>query len=214
MTPRARSAKSKLIDPSGGWEAIAADFIAARSDIGSGVVKQWSKSLRPGGDVIDIGCGAGAPISVALAEAGFAVFGLDASPTLLAAFRRRLPGATAACEAAQDSTFFGRQFDGAIAVGLIFLLLEDDQRKLIDRVGQALKPGARFLFSAPRDPCEWEDLQTGRPSRSLGEATYQRLLAAAGMRLMNSYLDEGENYYFDAVKFADDSSDAFPATTA
>ncbi|WP_020653010.1 class I SAM-dependent methyltransferase [Massilia niastensis] len=185
-------------DPSGGWEAIAAEFLAARSDIGSGVVRRWATHLPPGADVVDIGCGSGAPISLALVEEGFTVFGIDASPTLLSAFRRRFPEAPAACEAVQGSTFFGRKFDGAVAVGLMFLLAEDDQRKLIDSVGTALKPGGRFLFSAPRAPCAWKDLQTGRPSRSLGEATYRRLLAGAGMRLMNSYVDEGDNHYVDA----------------
>jgi SAM-dependent methyltransferase len=190
-------------DPSGGWEAIAADFLAARSGIGSAVVKQWAASLRPGGVVVDIGCGSGTPVSATLAEQGCTVFGIDVSPTLLSAFRRRFPDAQTACEAAQDSDFFGRTFDGAIAVGLMFLLCADDQRKLIGKVGLALKPGGRFLFSAPRHPCEWNDLQTGRPSQSLGEAAYQCLLADAGMRLLHIDVDEGGSHYFDAVSGLD-----------
>ena len=187
-------------DPSGGWEAIAANFIAGRSDIGSGVVRQWAKSLRPGADVVDIGCGSGVPISLALVREGLVISGIDASPTLLSAFRQRFTEALAACEPAQHSAFFGRKFDAAVAVGLIFLLSEDDQRKVIKNVARALKPGGRFLFSAPRAPCEWKDIQTGRLSRSLGETNYVQLLADAGMRLMDTYVDEGENHYFDAEK--------------
>lgn len=193
MTRPARPAGS---DPSGGWEAIAADFLAARSGIGGGVVRQWSTSLPPGGDVVDIGCGSGVPVSQVLVEAGLKICGIDASPTLLSAFRQRFPEAPAACEAAQDSAFFGRQFDGAIAVGLMFLLSENDQARLIARVGQALKPGGRFLFSAPRMPCAWPDLQTGRSSVSLGEAAYGRLLAEAGMHIIGGDVDEGGNYYY------------------
>ena len=125
-------------DPSGGWEAIAANFIAGRSDIGSGVVRQWAKSLRPGADVVDIGCGSGVPISLALVREGLVISGIDASPTLLSAFRQRFPEAPAACEPAQHSAFFGRKFDAAVAVGLIFLLSEDDQRKVIKNVARAL----------------------------------------------------------------------------
>lgn len=190
-------------DPSGGWEAIAADFLAARSGIGSAVVEQWAATLRQGGAVVDIGCGSGAPVSATLAQQGYKVFGIDASPTLLSAFQRRFPDAPSACEAAQDSSFFGRTFDGAIAVGLMFLLCADDQRKLIGRVGTALKPGGRFLFSSPSQACEWIDLQTGRPSVSLGQAAYGRLLADAGMRLVQTYVDEGGNHYFDAVAAID-----------
>jgi|SRR5450830_498491 len=186
-------------DSSGGWEAIAAEFVAARSDIGSEVVRRWTNCLRPGSDVMDIGCGSGAPISQTLVEAGFAVFGIDASPTLLSMFRSQFPEAHAACETIQSSAFFGQKFDGAVAVGLLFLLSEEDQRKMIEKVGQALRPGGRFLFSAPRAQCEWRDVQTGQPSLSLGEVEYQRLLAGAGMHLNNIYVDEGGNHYFDAA---------------
>ena len=186
-------------DPSGGWEAIASDFMASRSAIGREVVRQWARNLPPGGDVVDIGCGSGVPVSVTLAEDDFKIFGIDASPTLLAAFRLRFPQSQTACEAVQDSPFFHRCFDGVVAVGLMFLLSEYDQQKLIDQVAKALKPGGRFLFSAPRNRCEWKDLQTGKLSLSLGEEEYERLLSNAGMRLMNKYVDEGDNHYYDAA---------------
>ena len=181
------------------WEAIAEEFIAARSDIGSDVVRQWAQRLRPASEVVDIGCGSGAPVSQTLVEAGFMVFGIDASPTLLSMFRRRFPEAPATCETVQSSNFFGQKFDGVVAVGLMFLLSEEDQWKLIEKVGQALRPGGRFLFSAPRAQCEWSDLQTGQPSSSLGEVEYQRLLACAGMHLEHIYVDGGGNDYFDAM---------------
>lgn len=187
-------------DATGAWEAIAKEFAAARSDVGSAVVRQWARLLPPGGEIVDIGCGSGVPVSLALADEGLAVFGVDASPTLLAMFQERFPHAQVACEVAQCSSFFGRQFDGAIAVGLMFLLSEPDQKKLIERVGQALRPGGRFLFSAPRRPCAWRDLQTGQPSLSLGEAGYRKLLHGARLHLMNMFVDEGGNDYFDAVR--------------
>ncbi len=108
---------TSMEDASGTWEAVAAQFVAARSDIGSEVVRQWTRSLRPGSAVVDIGCGAGVPITQVLIDAGFVVSGIDASPTLLSMFVQRFPQAHAACETVQSSTFFGQQFDGAIAVG-------------------------------------------------------------------------------------------------
>lgn len=187
-------------DSSRSWEEAAIEFVAARSDIGSKVVRHWTQFLRSGSAVVDIGCGSGVPISQILIEAGFAVSGIDASPTLLSMFRQRFPQARAACETVQSSTFFDQQFDGAVAVGLLFLLSEDGQRRLIEKVGQVLRPGGRFLFSGPRAQCEWRDLQTGQRSCSLGEAEYQRQLASAGMHFENIYVDEGGNHYFDAVR--------------
>lgn len=189
--------------PHRSWEAIAEEFVAARSDIGSDVIRQWAQVLKPGSEVLDIGCGSGVPVSQALVDAGLAVSGIDASPTLLAMFSRRFPGAPAACETVQGSNFFGQKFDGVVAVGLLFLLSEGDQRELIEKVGQALRPGGRFLFSAPRGRCEWNDLQTGQPSLSLGAVEYERQLASAGMHLEKIHVDDGGNHYFDAHFDAD-----------
>lgn len=188
------------IDPSRGWNAIAHRFIEVRSGIGAEIVRQWARQLPSGGAVVDVGCGSGKPISAVLAEEGFKVFGIDASPALVAEFRRQFPSAEIACEAAQTSGFFRRKFDGALAVGLLFLLPANDQREVIDRIAGALEPGGRFLFSAPRQPCAWDDNLTGQPSLSLGEGEYRRALEQAGMRLYGHYVDEGQNDYFDAVR--------------
>lgn len=188
-----------MTDPAHGWEAVADRFAAIRSDAGSDVARRWAMDLPPGGSVIDIGCGTGRPIALALAEAGLAVSGIDPSPTLLAAFRHALPEAPAACETAEASGYFGRRFDGAVAIGLIFLLPPATQAVVIGRVAQVLKPGGRFLFSAPSVACRWTDTLTGRESRSLGEAGYRDLLDAAGLRLIDGYVDSGGNHYFAAV---------------
>jgi 2-polyprenyl-3-methyl-5-hydroxy-6-metoxy-1,4-benzoquinol methylase len=82
-----RPASTSGDDPSGGWEAIADKFLAARSHVGADVVREWSKLLPPGATIVDIGCGSGAPISEVLTVERFAVFGIDGSPTLLEAFR-------------------------------------------------------------------------------------------------------------------------------
>lgn len=174
------------------------EFATIRSDVGTNIVKRWSKHLQPAGTIVDIGCGTGVPISKTLAAEGFDVYGIDPSPTLLAAFRRHIPGAKTACEAAEASRFFDRRFDGAVAIGLMFLLPEDNQRVVIERVSQALYPGGHFLFTAPRHACQWNDNLTGRPSLSLGEERYRQLLASAGCRLVGDYVDEGSNYYFHA----------------
>lgn len=181
------------------WEEVATEFAAARSSVGSGIVRQWTSCLSPGSDVLDIGCGSGVPISQALIDAGFNVFAIDASPTLLAMFCHRFPQAYAVCETIQSSTLFGRMFDGAAAVGILFLLSESDQRRMIRKVGQALRPGGGFLFTAPPIRCEWMDIQTGQLSLSLGKEEYRHILNAAGMHLRSVYVDEGGNYYYDAV---------------
>jgi len=161
-------------DRSNGWEAVAAQLIANRSRIGADTVRTWGRGLPAGGSVLDVGCGTGVPISETLIEAGFALCGVDASPSLVAAFQRRFPHAPVACEAVEASDFFGRTYDGIVAIGLMFLLPPDIQRAVIRRLASALKPGGRFLFSAPTQAGAWEDMLTGRQSVSLGDEAYRR----------------------------------------
>ena len=187
-------------DPSNGWDAIAEAFIEARSDIGADVICRWARGLPPGGAVLDIGCGAGLPVSGALIDQGFDVFGIDASPALVAEFRRLFPSAKVACEAAETSRLFDRMFDGAVAIGLLFLLPAKAQREIIARIANVLRPQGRFLFSAPRQPCTWTDIMTGRESLSRGEQEYGRILQGVGLVPADQYVDEGENHYFSAVR--------------
>lgn len=187
-------------DLSRGYDAIADTFVSARSQIGAETVRQWSRQLRPGGAVVDVGCGSGEPISAALMEEGFEVFGIDASPNLVAAFRQRHPSAEVACEPAETSNLFHRKFDGAVAIGLLFLLSAKDQRRVIRRIARALEPGGRFLFSAPRQTSEWQDILTGLPSRSLGEEEYHRVLEHAGLVVTGHHVDDGGNHYYDTLQ--------------
>jgi 2-polyprenyl-3-methyl-5-hydroxy-6-metoxy-1,4-benzoquinol methylase len=199
-TQRRKSERGAMMDDlSSGWDGIADQFIRVRSSIGAGFVRRWARArLAQGAAIVDVGCGSGFPIAMALVEDGFAVAGIDASPRLIDAFQRNIPNADAACEAAQRSAFFDRKFDAAIAVGVIFLLAEEDQRALIFKVAGALKPRGHFLFSAPFEKCEWPDNLTGRQSKSLGAADYERLLVEAGFQLLGCRQDEGGNTYFDA----------------
>jgi hypothetical protein len=119
---------------------------------------------------------------------------------MVAAFRARFPLAPAECIAAEDLHFFGRPFDGAVAWGLMFLLAPAAQSRLIRKVSRALKAGGRFLFTAPRQVCQWPDNLTGRTSISLGAEAYRRVLAGAGLVLVGEDDDEGENHYYFAAK--------------
>ena len=189
-------------DPSNGYEAVATEFIAVRQQSGVGVatVRAWGRSLPQGGSILDLGCGFGVPISQALINDGFVIYGVDASSSLITEFRRRFPDVNVACEAVEDSRFFDRTFDGVIAVGLLFLLSEDSQRDLIRRVGLALNSGGRFLFTSPAQSCTWTDILTGRESLSLGADAYKAIIADARLNLVGEHSDEGDNHYYDTCR--------------
>lgn len=197
----------RMIDRSNGYEGVAAEFLAGRgrapsTAVGTNAVRDWARTLPHGATVVDLGCGTGRPITKVLVSAGLNVYGIDASPSLVEAFRQNLPDVPVACESVEESLFFNRMFDGVVAWGLIFLLLPKAQQRLILRIADILVPGGRLLFTtcAGAEPLVWTDAMTGLESRSLGAAEYRRLLSAAGLWVTREYEDEGQNHYFDAFK--------------
>jgi SAM-dependent methyltransferase len=190
---------------SNGYEDVASGFIAGRgrngSGVGASVVAGWSQSLPGGGTVLDLGRGTGVPISQVFIERGFNVYGIDASPTIVAAFRGRFPGVPVACADVEDSDFFARTFDGVVAWGLVFLLDAEAQRRLIKRIAGVLQSGGRLLFTAPNESGSFApDVMTGRPQFSLGYEEYRNALEAESVSLVGTHRDEGENHYYFAQK--------------
>ncbi|MAS38211.1 MAG: SAM-dependent methyltransferase [Anaerolineaceae bacterium] len=196
-----------MMDQSNGYERVAAAFLAGRgrapsTAVGTREVRDWARTLPPGAAVIDLGCGTGLPITKVLVDEQLNVYGVDAAPSLVEAFRHNLPDVPVACESVVESSFFNRTFDGVVAWGLIFLLQPEEQRYLIQRVADILLPGGRFLFtsSCGTEPLVWNDGMTDLESRSLGAAEYRKLLSEVGLHVTREYEDIGENHYYDTIK--------------
>jgi 2-polyprenyl-3-methyl-5-hydroxy-6-metoxy-1,4-benzoquinol methylase len=191
-------------DKSNGYEQIAPVFISGRGQnhvgVGARVVAEWSQLLPVGVTVLDLGCGPGVPISETLMKGGFEVCGVDASATMVAAFKGRFPTTLVQCAAVEDSNFFGRSFDGVVAWRLFFLLEAEVQRRLIAKVSAILASGGRMLFTAPSESLSWLDAMTGNSSISLGVGEYRKALEASGMRLVGTQRDEGGNHYYSTQK--------------
>ncbi|HJW23472.1 MAG TPA: class I SAM-dependent methyltransferase [Rhodocyclaceae bacterium] len=190
------------MDSAEAYEVRAQEFLRGRdaSPIGSEVVDQWARSLSRGATVIELACGGGYPITRVLDAVGLQLWAVDSSPTLVAEFRSRFPCIPVQCSRVQESDFFGRRYDGAIAIGLLFLLSDSDQAALISRVAGILIPKGRFLFTAPIRIGTWNDLNTGLECSSLGQERYVELLRDAGFRVIATSTDKGENNYYDAEK--------------
>ena len=187
-------------DPSNGYDAIADTYIKVRSQSGRAVIADWATSLPIDASVLDLGTGYGEPYMPVLLDAGLTVSAIDAAPSMVAAFQKRFPAVEIACEPVEESRFFGRSFDAVLAIGLIFLLPETAQQKLISKISNAVNPKGKFLFSAPIEIGTWDDVLTHRSSISLGQEAYCTLLGAAGFDLVESLYDDGGSHYYSAVK--------------
>lgn len=188
------------VDPSNGYDAIANDYVEARSSVGVELIENWASHLPEGASILDLGCGHGLPITPALLKAKLDVWAIDASPNMVRLYQASFPNLRVSCETVESSKFFERRFDAVIAIGLLFLLPEAGQTRLIKKVAAALNPGGRLLFSAPRERGEWHDLLTDRLSTSLGEAAYSDALQRAGLTRLKQYKDEGGNNFYEAEK--------------
>lgn len=193
-----------MIDESNGYEGIAESYIATRgravNGIGASTARAWAGTFEKGAEVLDLGCGTGIPVTKILIEAGLKAYGVDASPKMVAEFRRNFPNVPVASEPVERSLFFNRRFDGIVSVGLMFLLSGESQRALIPKMGEALHPGGKLLFTAPFDKVEWKDIMTEQLSRSLGAEEYRLLILASGLSVGEEFEDEGGNYYFSGVR--------------
>jgi len=195
------------MDKSNGYERISQIFATSRgiavNGIGSSSVRKWAKSLNKNSVVLDLGCGTGVPVSKILIEEGMIVYGIDASLTLTKVFHQNFPNAPVACEAAEDSSFFNRTFDAIIAWGLMFILPEEAQLILIDKMAAALNVTGKLIFTSPPEPITWFDAMSEVESRSLGAKKYRDLISESGLTLIEEFEDEGENHYYSAAKMSE-----------
>ncbi|MEY4721180.1 MAG: hypothetical protein RIQ46_905, partial [Pseudomonadota bacterium] len=76
---------------------------------------------RPGERVLDAGCGTGAALAMLLDRAAVEATGVDPSPTMLAAARRRLGARARLGEVAiQDLPFPDGEFDAVMALNVLY----------------------------------------------------------------------------------------------
>jgi cyclopropane fatty-acyl-phospholipid synthase-like methyltransferase len=187
------------------YDLIAEWYASERSDsTGVPEVLALASSLKPGSQILDIGCGNGIPIARALLSAGHQVVGLDSSSEMLVRFRANCPEATALYARVDQNPLPACAFDAAVAWGIIFHLTPEQQKQAIANISQALKQGAPFLFTAGD-----EDGFEGKPGvmnevtflyYSYSTENYRRLLEEQSLSLTDTHLDTSGNRYYSAIR--------------
>ena len=140
------------------------------------------------------------PVTQILIDAGLKLWAIDSSPTLISVFKERFPDIPVKCDTALEGDYFQIKFDAAISIGILFLLSERDQFKLLERVAEILRPKASFLFTAPIEAGTWTDVNTGHRCVSLGQHVYESILDQLGFRVVGRYEDSGKNNCYETEK--------------
>jgi cyclopropane fatty-acyl-phospholipid synthase-like methyltransferase len=141
--------------------------------------------LPPGGDVLDLGCGAGVPSTVRLAER-HRVTGVDISREQLRLARERMPGAELVHADLASVVFPDAKFDGVTSFYALGHLPREQLSDLFRSVRGWLRPGGWFLTTlACGDQAnaseEWLGVQMH--FSGYGPDRNRELLRAAGFRI-------------------------------
>jgi SAM-dependent methyltransferase len=137
--------------------------------------------VRPGGTVLDVGCGMAEPIASYLIDRGFRIAGVDAAPSMIELCRARFPDADWLVADMRELDL-GHRFEGILAWDSSFHLSMDDQRGMFQRFAVHAQRGAPLMFTS--GPAEAESIGTFSDEplyhASLSPAEYEHLLAANG----------------------------------
>lgn len=106
--------------------------------------------IPPGSDVLELGCGAGIPMTAALA-AGRTLTGVDLSATQLEMARRNVPSAAFIQADMTSLSFDPASFDAVVAFYSLTHVPRDEQVELLGRVRRWLRPGGLFLATMGAD---------------------------------------------------------------
>jgi len=144
---------------------------------------KFVRLLPPGGSVLDVGCGAGEPISRYLAEQGLNVTGVDSSPSMIEICRSRLPEQRWIVMDMRELVL-NDQFDGIVAWDSFFHLKPDEQRSTLRSFLRHLRSGGAQLLTVGHEAGEVLGAVEGETvyHSSLSPQEYKNILDSAGFQ--------------------------------
>jgi SAM-dependent methyltransferase len=117
----------------------------------SGVSKYFAEAFPAGSSVLDIGCGSGRDMAI-LGDAGYDVYGADASPEMCEEAVKRFPqlkGRVVTGELPADGLYFNRKFDCVLCSALLMHIRDDRIFDAAFTIRNNLNDGGRLLLSIP-----------------------------------------------------------------
>lgn len=173
-----------------GYDAIAERYLAwamgVRVAERGGYLRIMHNSLPDGAAVLELGCGAGIPITQCLAER-FTVTGVDLSIRQIELARRNVPTATFLHGDMTEMDFAPASFDGVCAFYAIMHVPREEHAAMLGRIGTWLRPNGLFVasFSHSGSAGEIEADWLGAPMYFSGydAETNRRLVTDAGLAI-------------------------------
>lgn len=179
---------SAITDRAAGYDAwYATPLGSAAHEIELAVVEELA-GPRAGETAVDVGCGTGI-YTAWLAARGLDTTGVDRDEEMLAAARRRAPGAHLVRGKAGELPFADATFDLTLAVTVLCFLSAAERREAVQELVRVTRPGGRVvigelarlsLWAAKRRLAAWGGAETWRAAHFTSGRELTSLLRAAG----------------------------------
>jgi ubiquinone/menaquinone biosynthesis C-methylase UbiE len=117
-------------------------------------LKKFTALLQKSASIIDVGCGAGVPVTRFLVDSGFRVVGIDFSEKMLRLARKNVPQAKFIRKDMTRLDFADNSFDGLTAFYSIIHVPREKHASLFKTFNRILKPNGIMIVCM--GPDEWE----------------------------------------------------------
>jgi 2-polyprenyl-3-methyl-5-hydroxy-6-metoxy-1,4-benzoquinol methylase len=143
-----------------GYDLMAEQYLAAKNPedpLALEALEDVASLLPSAAAVLDLGCGAGVPVTRWLADRGFAVTGVDVSARQLDLARTYVPEATFIKADMTEVTFAPGSFDAVVAFHSIIHVPRTEHPVLLGRIHRWLRPEGIFLATMTLTDSEGRD---------------------------------------------------------
>ncbi len=143
-----------------GYDRVAEQYLAAKDpqdSLACAALEDLARDLSPGAAVLDLGCGAGVPVTRWLVDKDFTVTGVDLSEKQLELARRLVPGATFVRADMSRLDFEPETFGAVVAFHSIIHVPRTEHPALLTDIHRWLEPGGSFLATMTLTDFEGEE---------------------------------------------------------
>ena len=188
-----------------GYDLMAGDYHDTRHIFSNTKELEAFTSLLPrNAKVVDVGCGAGVPVTKFLVDSGLSVTGVDFSESMLNLATKNVPEATFVKQNMTELDFKDDTFDGLTACYAIIHVPREKHGPLFQTFHRILKPNGIMLITMGSTGWEGTAAFHGVPmfwSHYAPEKTLQ-IVTDAGFEILFDKLirDGGETHYWILAK--------------
>jgi 2-polyprenyl-3-methyl-5-hydroxy-6-metoxy-1,4-benzoquinol methylase len=131
-----------------GYDQMAEQYLATKDPedpLALEALEDLASLLPSEATVLDLGCGAGVPVTRWLADRGFAVTGVDVSAKQLELARTNVPGGTFLKAGMTEVVFAPESFEAVVAFHSIIHVPRTEHPTLLESIHRWLEPGGALL---------------------------------------------------------------------